>query len=347
MQGQERLLHRRRFLALAGAMAGGTILAACGGSAATDPPKPAAATSAPTAAPTTAPTTAAGSAGATRPAGSATAASTTAASGVTTGTPAAGGQILAIEAYDFGYRTMGSIPGGLTRVQLKNTGKEDHHAQFMLLNTGVTPEQLGAAFAKGPERLEDVFKLVTFVGGPGAIAPGGTTEVMLSLKEGQYLLACFVEGADHLPHLAKGMLLPLKVTAAAAATAPAPQVNGTINLVDFNFDMPTTLPAGKSMWRVTNTGAQVHEMSIMQLPPGKTVDDVKRFFDAPPTAPPSGPPPVTFMGGMQALTRGNEGIMVLDLKAGDYVATCLIPDQSQPNGDSHLHLGMIKGLTVK
>jgi hypothetical protein len=371
----ERRLHRRGFLMLAGAAAGSAILAACGGSSATDTPKPAAPTAA---APTTgaaaaSPTTAAaGSVAATRPAGSAPASTTAASSAaVSTAPPAAttaagsavassvsattasgsavagtagGIQTMMIEAFDFGYKTLGSIPGGLTRVQMNNTGKEVHHAQFMLLNSGVTPEQLGAAFQKGPDA---AFPLVTFPGGAGAVAPGGSSEVILNLKEGQYMIACFVSGADNIPHLAKGMIMPLKVTAAPAAAAAAPAVNGTITMVDFNFDLPATFPAGKSMYTVQNTGAQFHEFNLLQIAPGKTLDDVKKFFDPPQGAPPSGPPPALPIGGMNALTRGNTGIVVLDLKPGDYAAVCNVPDQSKPNGDTHLHLGMIKGFTVK
>ena len=354
-------LGRRRFLVVAGAAAGSAILAACGGSTATDTPKAVAPT---TAAPTTAaPTTAAA---ASRPAGSVaasaapstavpalstTAAGTTAAGSAAAATRPAGSaaasatggiQTMVIEAFDFGFRTLGSIPGGPTRVQMKNTGKEIHHAQFMLLNTGVTPDQLGAAFAKGPDA---AFGLVTFPGGPGVILPGGSTEVIITLTEGQYMIACFIAGDDHIPHLAKGMLMPLKVTAAPAAPAPAPAVNGTITLFDFNFTMPDTLPAGRSMYTVTNTGAQFHEFNIGQIAPGKTVDEVKAYYAA--TAPPAGPPPIIPMGGMNALTKGNTGIAVFDLTPGNYVAICNVPDQSKPNGDSHAHLGMIKGFTVK
>jgi len=53
------------------------------------------------------------------------------------------------------------------------------------------------------------------------------------------------------------------------------------------------------------------------------------------------------MGGMNALTKGNTGIAVFDLTPGNYVAICNVPDQSKPNGDSHAHLGMIKGFIVK
>ncbi len=336
-------LGRRRFLMVAGAAAGSAILAACGGNTATDTPKAAAPTMPPT---TVAPTTAAAAA-TTAPAAPTTVSSTpaigSAAASATGGIPT-----MVIEAFDFGFRTLGSVPGGATRVQMKNTGKEIHHAQFMLLNPGVTPEQLGTAFAKGEQGLGEVFGLVTQTGGVGVILPGGAAEVILDLKEGQYVIACFIAGDDHIPHLAKGMLMPLRVTAAPAAAAPAPAVNGTITLFDFNFTMPDTLPAGRSMYTVTNTGAQFHEFNIVQLAPGKTLADARAYLDpAPNTPPPVGPPPVAPVGGMNALSKGNSGIVVLDLKPGDYVAICNVPDQSKPNGDSHVHLGMIKAFTVK
>lgn len=368
-------LGRRRFLMVAGAAAGSAILAACGGSKATDTPKAAVPTGAPTsaaasvaatqpagsvatsaapsattpAASTTASsTTAIGSAAvATRPAGSAVASSvsaTTASGSAVASTTGSGGiQMMVIEAFDYGFKTLGSIPGGMTRVQMKNTGQELHHGQFMLLNPGVTPDQLGAAFAKGEQGLGEVFGLVTQAGGPGVTLPGGSTEVILNLKEGQYMIACFIAGADHIPHLAKGMLMPLKVTTAPTAAA-APAVNGTITMFDFNFTMPDTLPSGKSMYTVTNTGAQFHEFNIGQIPPGKTIDDVNAYYAAPA---PTGPPPLIPMGGMNALTKGNTGIVVFDLTPGNYAAICNVPDQSKPNGDPHSHLGMIKGFTVK
>jgi len=353
-------VNRRRFLGAAAVAAAAAVLAACGagGSTATSaptsalPPSPTTGV-APTAAPPIAgnapvATTVSGASSAavaTRPAGSAITGSVsgTTASGSAAISTTGGIQTMVIEAFDYGFKTLGSIPGGMTRVQMKNTGTELHHGQFMRLNTGVTLDQLGAAFAKGPDA---ALGLVTQTGGPGVTLPGGTSEVILDLTEGQYTIACFLAGDDHIPHVAKGMLMPLKVTAAPAAAAPASAVNGTITLFDFNFTMPDTLPAGKSMYTVTNTGAQFHEFSIGQLPPGKTVDDVKALFAAPSGGPPSGPPPVILMGGMNALTKGNTGIVVLDLTPGNYVAICLVPDQSKPNGDPHAHLGMIKGFTV-
>ena len=305
-------MSRRRALGLMAAGAGAALLAACGGGkAATETVKPAAAGATPAA--------------------------------LGTRSAADGMQTLVIEAVDFGYKTMGSITAGPTRVQLKNLGAEPHHAQFMLLNPGVTLDQFGAAFKQGPGA---AFPLVTFLGGPGAVAPTGQTEVLLDLPAGQYVLACFVEGQDHIAHAAKGMTLPLMVNPSTVAPAPLPTPAATIALVDFTFEIPPTLPAGRSLVRVMNKGPQPHEFNLVQLAPGKTLDDVKAFFDPMPGAAPAGPPPGLPIGGMNALAPGKEGTAVLDLRPGNYAAICNVPDQSAPNGPSHLHLGMIKGFTV-
>ena len=260
-------LNRRRFLALAGGAVGSAILAACGGSSATDTPKPATATTgaAPTTAPAAAaPTTAAGSAAAaTRPAGSApsgtttgsAAASTTApattaagtsaassavatrpaASAVTanatsaTGSAAAGGttgQLLVIEAAEYSFKTLGSIPGGVTTVQLRNLGKEHHEAAFVRLKPGVTPEQVIAALQQqGPP--PDIF---TFEGGPAEVVSNRTSEVILDLQPGQYMLLCTIEAPDGQPHAAKGMVMPITITAPGVPTGTLPTGKGTLAL---------------------------------------------------------------------------------------------------------------------
>jgi hypothetical protein len=100
------------------------------------------------------------------------------------------------------------------------------------------------------------------------------------------------------------------------------------------------LPAGRSTLRVVNDGQQFHEIAVMRLAPGKTLDDAKGFFSAP-----AGPPPFEPLGGMQGLDPGGSGYMTLDLQPGQYVAVCHIPDRA--SGKSHLSLGMIAGFTVQ
>jgi hypothetical protein len=379
-------INRRRFLALAGSIAGGAILAACGGSKATNTPQ--AAASSPTTGASAAPTTAASSAvsgspvGATRTAGSvttgttttgATAASTSAAgtsatgTGVTgtraagsaavgtsatgtgvagtrpagsattgspiTGTTAAGspgagvvGQLLAIDATEYAFKTLGSIPAGVTTVQLRNLGKENHEAQFVRLNQGVTIDQLLAALqAAGNGPPPDIF---TYEGGPAEIVPNRTSEVILNFREGQYALLCFVEAPDKQPHAAKGMYLPITVKAASGAAATLPAGSGAIALGSGAIGLPDTLPAGRSTFRLTNQSQSPRALFVGNIPADKTVADLQQAL-----ADPNGPPPwFQANGGMDGIGSGSTSAVVLNLTPGKYAVVDVAFGDEPPTG---------------
>ena len=56
---------------------------------------------------------------------------------------------------------------------------------------------------KHPRALNTFLKVV--------FANGKSAEATLTLEPGNYLLTCFVPGADHVPHIAKGMSRALTV----------------------------------------------------------------------------------------------------------------------------------------
>ena len=112
-------------------------------------------------------------------------------------------------------------------------------------------------------------------------------------------------------------------------------------MIDFGYTMPKSLPAGRTTLRVVNDGKQWHEIAMLRLAPGKTLDDVKAFFGAPP----AGQPPFEMVGGMQGLDPGGSGYLTLDLQPGEYAGICFIPDPA--SGTPHVHLGMIAGVTVR
>lgn len=60
---------------------------------------------------------------------------------------------------------------------------------------------------------------------------------------------------------------------------------------------------------------------------------------------PAGPPPFTFVGGMQGLMAGAHGWARLDLTRGDYALICFIPSPAR-EGKPHLALGMARAFTV-
>ena len=242
-----------------------------------------------------------------------------------------------LKGHDFSYEAPEQIAAGPVTLHFQNAGHEPHHAQLARLNDGVTLEQFQAALAKGEM---EAFPLVTFVGGPGAVFPNQSSSVTLDLPPGQYVLICFFRSDDGTPHFAKGMLKPLTVTAAGQTKPPEPEADVTIRMKDFHFDMPTELKAGQQVWKIVNDGPQPHELQVIKLAPGKTIDDVAAFFQKP-----EGPPPFDTLGGMQGLNPGLSGWLNLDLQAGDYAALCYIPDPT--TGQPHFALGMVMPFAVK
>jgi len=225
------------------------------------------------------------------------------------------GQSLVVMAVEYGFQTDGSVPAGLTTIQLKNFGLETHEVGFVRLNEGATADQFRTAATTDEQ---SAYQLGTLEGGPNRIGPRGTSEVILNLVQGQYALACFVNTADGVTHASKGMIVPLRVTAATAPATPLPIGNGTVILGGNASEWPAMLPSGRSMYRVTNKADAVREFFIGRLATGKTVDDLQHAL----ADPAANNPPDWFeaFGGMEGLKPTGMGIVILDLKPGNYAA---------------------------
>jgi hypothetical protein len=244
--------------------------------------------------------------------------------------------VIDIDAADFAFTTPDSLPAGLVTLRMRNHGQEAHHGQFLRLKDGVSLDQFMSALQRGAE--PEAAAMVFAEGGPGLIDPRFTAEVSLDLKPGEYILACFVPGPDGVPYLAKGMLKPVQVVPSTTVST-TPSITASLTVRDFTIDMPESLPPGRSTYRVTNLGPQPHEIGIVRLSPGATVEDILGFYKRP-----TGEPPFQSVGGINGLDVGGSGLMTLDLQPGEYAAVCLIPDPA--SRVSHVHLGMIHRFSV-
>ncbi|MGH7670813.1 MAG: hypothetical protein ACRENQ_15110, partial [Gemmatimonadaceae bacterium] len=82
-----------------------------------------------------------------------------------------------------------------------------------------------------------------------------------------------------------------------------------------------------------NSGPQVHEIEMVKLDSGKTVEDLTKWMMKP-----VGPPPGQPIGGVAAEVPGRTAYFSANFTAGNYVSMCLVSDAK--DGKPHLMHGM-------
>ena len=254
-------------------------------------------------------------------------------------------RVVTVHAKEFAFILPASIPAGTTTFRLMNDGKEVHQISILQLAKGKTIADYAAAMKAGKPA-----PWASGVGGPNAAGPGQTIEATLTLDAGNYVLVCWVPspGLPPVPHIAKGMIQPLTVTASrgvaqASATTtvasdPTPDVH--LELSEYTFKLSKPLTAGKHTIHVMNTGTQEHEAVVFKLAPGKTTKDADAWFEGGM----KGPSPVEPMPGMAGLGKARTGTFTAEFTPGKYGLICYIPDAK--DGKPHSMHGMVQELTV-
>lgn len=251
--------------------------------------------------------------------------------------------VVTIKATDFAFAAPKSIAAGQTTFRLVNDGKELHHITILKLGAGKTIKDVQAALkVPGPPPA-----WIVAVGGPNAAAPGGTIEATLDLAAGNYVLVCFIPSpGEEMPHAAKGMMLPLTVTApggvtqAGATYAPTPVPDMHLVLKDYGFALSKPITAGKHTIHIMNEGPQDHEAILVKLAPGKKLADFNTWANTGM----KGPPPAMPITGMAAMAKGRTAIITETFTPGDYAITCYVP---APDKKVHAEHGMNLEFTVK
>lgn len=127
-----------------------------------------------------------------------------------------------------------------------------------------------------------------------------------------------------------------------ASGADIPEI--TFEAGDYDIKGPDTLSAGLVSVKIVNTGKDLHHIQFLRLEDGKTVRDYSETAKATPKAISGNIAWVNFGGGPNAVVPGESAIAVINLEPGHYAVVCILPD---PNGVSHVNLGMVKALTVE
>jgi uncharacterized cupredoxin-like copper-binding protein len=252
--------------------------------------------------------------------------------------------VVTVRASDFTFAAPKSIAAGQTTFRLINDGKELHHVTILKLGAGKSIKDLQASM-KNPIAAPPAWLVA--VGGPNAAAPGATIEATLDLAPGNYVLVCFIPSpGEEMPHAAKGMMLPLTVTAASGVTqaggtfAPTPVPDVHLVLKDYGFAFSKPITAGKHTIHIMNEGPQDHEAILIKLAPGKTLADFNTWG----STGMKGPPPAMPIAGIAAMAKGRTAIVTDDFTPGNYAITCFV---SAPDKKVHAEHGMNLEFTVK
>jgi len=243
--------------------------------------------------------------------------------------------MVSFTAKEFSFEGPDSIPAGLTMFHLTDAGQLLHHLQLIKLEEGKTlADYLAATKVAGPPPLWAVP-----YGGVNPPAPGETTVASQVMEPGNYAVVCFVDSPDHVPHFAKGMAKALTVTESANANTTEPTADVTMTLSDYAFTLSKPLVAGRQMIKVENGASQPHEVVLVQLAPGKTIEDVGKW-----AVDMKGPPPGKPIGGIPAFMKGKNAFFEVNLTAGDYGMICFVPDAK--DGKPHFAHGMAQTIKV-
>ena len=246
--------------------------------------------------------------------------------------------VAVVHAKEFAFDAPDSVTAGWTTFHFVNDGTMLHHAALARLDSGKTLTDLETVMKAAPNGPPPAWMVE--VGGANAPDPGSSSDATFNLPAGNYVVLCFVDLPDHVPHFAKGMIRPLKVVASNAPAAPEPTGDATVTLSDYTFTVAGKLTPGKHTIKIVNAGSQHHEVEVARLAPGKTSKDLLAWIGKP-----EGPPPGNAIGGIAGAVPGTTSYVTVDLAAADYAFICFLPDAK--DGKPHFEHGMVKDFKVQ
>lgn len=224
-----------------------------------------------------------------------------------------------------------SVPAGTVRIRMVRRDSTEHNLVVYALN-GADPASFAAALGSVPSTPAPALALG---GTEGPVEPGDTSEVILTLAPGQYLLGCMSRAFAQQRHVSAGEWKVLTVVAGTSEAPPAATIE--VGLTDFAFQAEPRWPAGDQVIKVENIGTQEHILLLFRLDEGHTLGEWARVEgDAPWSHP---------LGGISRLGPGQSVLLPLDLEPGRHVLICLYLDPA--TGRPHTELGMMREVVVE
>jgi hypothetical protein len=175
---------------------------------------------------------------------------------------------------EYAFTAPHELPSGRTLFRFRNRGKVTHELNIALLKRGVTISQfIDSAKADKPQ--------MVMVEGPVGVLfadPGKASAFALStdlLPGRDYAVQCIFRDSAAAPkHLAMGMYSVIHVKAEKPASRTAPVKRDTVVGVDYAYKYPRTVSPGHHSFVFRDEGKVRHEMSLLLLKKGATLDSL-------------------------------------------------------------------------
>jgi hypothetical protein len=168
--------------------------------------------------------------------------------------------------------------------------------------------------------------------------PGTTETATYHLAAGSYVL---LNVAGEEPQIATFV-----VEGEAEDVDFEPEADLTVTLADFAFGLPIDLPAGEQTWLIENLGEQWHELIVIPVPDGTTVEAAMSLLMAGEEDGEGGGGMPEFAAVWSPMSAGERAWVQVDLAAGTYLVICFIEDANSDDHAIHADLGMIQIVIV-
>lgn len=247
------------------------------------------------------------------------------ASDATLGYPA-----LTIIATDAGFVVPDGITAGRYYETHRNAGTFWSHFFTLRVPDDVTDEELAASMQTeaDPAWLFEA----EVVGNADQTLPGKENHAIVDLAAGRYILLDPI----------RGLVGTFTVAEATSTEAPAePAADFDVVMKEMLFEgLDETVPAGQTIWKVTNSGSIWHEAVIIRVPAGTTEASMLAESE-------DNGPDEDFLNslvqGSAVISPGNAAWMIVNLEPGTYAVICTFPSD---DGRVHAMDGMLKVITV-
>lgn len=229
------------------------------------------------------------------------------------------------------------IPAGWVEVTFENTAETPLFGIMARLDDDATMEDFMGALMGIMGGDAGIVPPATFIGAPAAM-PGTTQSVIYNLAAGSYIL---LNVAGEEPQIATFL-----VAGEAVDSEFEPEADLRVALVDFAFGLPVELPAGEQTWLIENLGAQWHELIVIPVPNGTTLEDAMLLLMAVEEGAEGEGGMPEFAAVWSPMSAGEKAWVTVDLAPGTYLVSCFIPDVNSDEHAIHAALGMIQIITV-